>query len=210
MCPATAPPPPPPQLERVVFARSGTLLLTWTDVGSSGRGGGDSSSIDSSGGGGLLALRKRLRAAFPGASLRQPQTIHSSLLRVLTPRPLDEATVKALSEEAERWTQKVRLGRGVGARRWRWWGAREGAAPESRPHRRLSPLQTCPAGARAAAARGRAVALHRGGVQHDARRARGAAAAGRRRPWRPAQLRGRRVTAGQSPRAAPSRRGLGP
>jgi hypothetical protein len=97
----------PSQIERVLFARSGTLLVTWTEVHSAAA---NSSSSDSStgGGGGILALRQRLRTAFPGASARQPQIIHSSLLRVLSPRQLDAATVKALSDEAERWTQKVR------------------------------------------------------------------------------------------------------
>lgn len=47
------------QLERVVLARSGTLLLLWADPSGS-----------------VAALRGALLAAFPGAPPRQPATIH--------------------------------------------------------------------------------------------------------------------------------------
>lgn len=54
------------QLERVVLTRQGTLLLTWLDPS-----------------GTLAQLRSALKITFPGASSRQPNIIHTSLLRIV-------------------------------------------------------------------------------------------------------------------------------
>jgi hypothetical protein len=86
------PPPDAYQLHSVVLAKSGTLLLTWADPHGS-----------------VTELRRRLRANFPGASSKQPVIVHSSLWRIVGPAgaPLGEAAVRALSDEAQRWTDKV-------------------------------------------------------------------------------------------------------
>ncbi|KAI8469452.1 MAG: hypothetical protein J3K34DRAFT_522119 [Monoraphidium minutum] len=88
------------ELERVVLARSGTLLLTWSDPG-----------------GTAAALRDRLRDRFPGASAKQPFTVHTSLWRLVGPAgaALPGAAARALADEARRWTEKVR-GRPLEAR----------------------------------------------------------------------------------------------
>ncbi|EFJ45201.1 hypothetical protein VOLCADRAFT_106011 [Volvox carteri f. nagariensis] len=109
----------PPQLERVVQASTGVLLLTWTEVGQ---------------GAVVSDLRRRLREAFPGASTKQtlPRSthnkvrtppknslsptkifvkatiIHSSLLRIVSSRPLGPAAVDAVSEACRHWTAKLR------------------------------------------------------------------------------------------------------
>lgn len=80
------------QLERVVLAKSGVLLLTWTDPT-----------------GALTALRRRLRDHFPGHSPKQPFTIHTSLWRIVGPpgAQLPPDAVRAVAGEARRWTEQV-------------------------------------------------------------------------------------------------------
>lgn len=89
--PSTRPPArPTPQVERVLLARSGVLLLTWRDAS-----------------GGAAALRGALRAALPGCAAKQPEIIHSSLLRVLSDTQLDAATIDEIAAETDAWTHKV-------------------------------------------------------------------------------------------------------
>jgi hypothetical protein len=57
--------------------------------------------------GAAQALRRRYAAAFPGAPARQPRTLHSSLLRIVTAKPLGEGDATTLAAEARRWTEKV-------------------------------------------------------------------------------------------------------
>ncbi|GBF98403.1 hypothetical protein Rsub_10468 [Raphidocelis subcapitata] len=81
------------QIDRVLLARSGTLLLTWTDPTP----------------GATAALRRALLEAFPGApAARQPDIIHSSLFRILTPAQLGPEAMAAIAAEAARWTERVR------------------------------------------------------------------------------------------------------
>jgi hypothetical protein len=58
--------------------------------------------------GAAAALRAALREAFPGASDRQPVTVHSTLMRVVTAAPLGDDVVASIVEEADAWTQKAR------------------------------------------------------------------------------------------------------
>ena len=78
-------------VERVVLARSGTLLLLWADPS-----------------GGLTRLRAALRNRFPGAPSKQSNIAHTSLFRVTTARPLDAGSVAALAAEAEKWTRQLK------------------------------------------------------------------------------------------------------
>ncbi|GLI59704.1 hypothetical protein VaNZ11_001649 [Volvox africanus] len=89
----SATPVPVLRLERVVQASTGVLLLTWTEVGE---------------GAVMSDLRHRLREAFPGASTKQASIIHSSLLRIVSPRPLGRPAVDAISAACRRWTAKLR------------------------------------------------------------------------------------------------------
>ena len=68
------------------------LLLTWADPDGS-----------------VATLRRRLRARFPGASPKQPFTVHTSLWRIVGPPgvQLGADAVRALSDEARRWTEQV-------------------------------------------------------------------------------------------------------
>jgi hypothetical protein len=105
------------QFERVLLARSGVLLLAWSDPS-----------------GALAALRRSLQGRFPGACSKQSSIIHTSLFRIVEAPaavaerqqqqqhdsqegggssssaccPLSEAAVAAVSAACERWTDKVR------------------------------------------------------------------------------------------------------
>jgi hypothetical protein len=104
------------QFERVLLARSGVLLLAWSDPS-----------------GALAALRRSLHGRFPGACSKQSSIIHTSLFRIVEApaagaerqqqeqlhgsqqgsssaccRQLSEAAVAAVSAACERWTGKVR------------------------------------------------------------------------------------------------------
>lgn len=119
----------------MLLARSGVLLLTWTDPT-----------------GALGKLRRQLHHTFPGACSKQSNIIHTSLFRVVE-TPLSEAAaaaeqatgasqqqhssqlsveaVAAITAACERWTEKVGGG-GAGWQRWGgmavwlvwegWWG----------------------------------------------------------------------------------------
>lgn len=106
------------QFERVLLARSGVLLLTWSDPS-----------------GALARLRASLHSRFPGACSKQSSIIHTSLFRITgTPavsdvesgqpgqqqqqllgqgeaRPagaqLSDAAVASISAACERWTQQL-------------------------------------------------------------------------------------------------------
>jgi hypothetical protein len=84
-----------PQLDRVVLAPTGTLLVTWRNP--DGR---------------IAAFRSRMAAEFPGASDRQAAIIHTTLLRVVTAERLGEETVEAVARACDEWTREVgwRLG----------------------------------------------------------------------------------------------------
>lgn len=95
----------------MLLARSGVLLLTWTDPT-----------------GALGKLRRQLHHTFPGACSKQSNIIHTSLFRVVE-TPLSEAAaaaeqatgasqqqhssqlsveaVAAITAACERWTEKV-------------------------------------------------------------------------------------------------------
>jgi hypothetical protein len=77
----------------LVLTRSGTLILCWTDAG----GGGD----------GVNGLRAALRTAFPGATSRQPQIIHTTLFRIVSPEQLPAETIAAIDAECSRWTERL-------------------------------------------------------------------------------------------------------
>jgi hypothetical protein len=84
------------QLERVLLARSGTLLLTWLDPT-----------------GAVAAVRSAMKAAFPGACSRQASIIHTSLARVAALPPsrrtaAREHVVQSVSAECELLTQQLR------------------------------------------------------------------------------------------------------
>ncbi|WIA23749.1 hypothetical protein OEZ85_000427 [Tetradesmus obliquus] len=104
------------QFERGLLARSGVLLLTWSDPS-----------------GALARLRSTLHSSFPGACSKQSSIIHTSLFRILgTPAsspdgagrpsqqqtseqevsaagaPLSDAAIQSISAACERWTQQLR------------------------------------------------------------------------------------------------------
>ena len=79
------------ELDRVALAPTGSLLLLWRSPD-----------------GAVPRFRARMRAAFPGASARQATIVHTTLLRVLSARPLARAAVEAVDAECRRWTDKLR------------------------------------------------------------------------------------------------------
>jgi hypothetical protein len=79
------------QLDRVLMANSGTLLITWLDTS-----------------GWLRHLRQQLHRAFPGACTSQATIVHTSLFRVLTPQQLPRDTISAISQECDRLTAQLR------------------------------------------------------------------------------------------------------
>ena len=81
----------PSQADRVLLARSGTLLLTWTDPT-----------------GEVSHLRHQLVTRLPGATSRQATIIHTSLARIVTPEALPSDVVQRIAAAAEKWTQVVR------------------------------------------------------------------------------------------------------
>ncbi|KAI8468823.1 MAG: hypothetical protein J3K34DRAFT_295501 [Monoraphidium minutum] len=86
-----ATPPPTLEIDRVVMAPTGTLLLTWTNL--DGR---------------VTSFRRAMAREFPGASDRQAVIIHTTVLRVMTPRQLPAAAAGAVRAECARWTRKLR------------------------------------------------------------------------------------------------------
>ncbi len=79
------------QAHSVVFAGSGTLLLCCVERTAT-----------------LPGLRRRCRAAFPGAARKQSSIMHVTLGRVLTAEPFPEAVAAQLREKAAEWSDKVR------------------------------------------------------------------------------------------------------
>jgi hypothetical protein len=79
-----------PQLERVVLAPTGTLLITWVDPAD-----------------GISSFRRSMARAFPGASDRQASIVHTTVLRVLTAAQLPRPVVDAIDRTCEEWTRKV-------------------------------------------------------------------------------------------------------
>lgn len=81
----------PPQLvvRSAFMVDSGTLLLTWADPSGS-----------------ILSLRHTLHNSLPGRPAKQPNIIHSSLCRILAPHPLDQETVRRVSEVCREWSAK--------------------------------------------------------------------------------------------------------
>ncbi|WIA44262.1 hypothetical protein OEZ86_010565 [Tetradesmus obliquus] len=119
------------QFEQVLLARSGVLLLTWSDPS-----------------GALARLRSTLHSSFPGACSKQSSIIHTSLFRILgTPAssadgavkqsqqqtsqqggcaagaPLSDAAVASISAACERWTRQLRGARLAVSSLW--WVAEE-------------------------------------------------------------------------------------
>eukprot|EP00955_Chlamydomonas_euryale_P052559 355193-Chlamydomonas_euryale.AAC.2 len=80
--PAPLTPPTPPTLPP---RRSGTLIAAWLDPW-----------------GHVGSLRSAMRARFPGATPRQASIIHTSLARLLSPRPLPRAAAAALTRLVSR------------------------------------------------------------------------------------------------------------
>jgi len=78
-------------VERVAFARSGTLLLLFVEEG-----------------GKVRSLRRGLREALPGAPSKQPNILHASLLRLLSPATLPADAVERVDRACDEWTKKLR------------------------------------------------------------------------------------------------------
>ncbi|GFH19403.1 uncharacterized protein HaLaN_16345 [Haematococcus lacustris] len=78
------------QLDRVVLARTGTLLMTWRDET-----------------GAVTGLRQALRRTFPGACAKQANIIHTSLLRILGPAQLPRETIAAIVALCDKLTAKL-------------------------------------------------------------------------------------------------------
>ena len=74
----------------MVLASSGTLLLCCVERTAV-----------------LPGLRRRCRAAFPGAARRQSSIMHVTLGRVLTAEPLPETVLATIAEKAAEWSAKV-------------------------------------------------------------------------------------------------------
>lgn len=84
------------EVERVILAPSGVLLLLFLDV-TDARGG----QVD--------RLRSRLRESFPGAPKRQPRVVlHCTLLRLLTPVQLPRITREQIDALCQELTQEMR------------------------------------------------------------------------------------------------------
>jgi phage-related protein len=80
------------EFERFVFTDTGTLLMTWTDP--SGR---------------VEAIRQQCRGKFPGAlNIKQPAILHTSLLRLLSGKPLDDYIRQKIVSTCEKWSAKCR------------------------------------------------------------------------------------------------------
>jgi hypothetical protein len=77
------------QAHSVVFAGSGTLLLCCVERTAT-----------------LPGLRRRCRAAFPGAARKQSSIMHVTLGRVLTAEPFPEAVAAQLREKAAEWSDQ--------------------------------------------------------------------------------------------------------
>ena len=77
-------------VERVTFARSGTLLLLFVEEG-----------------GMVRNLRSDLREALPGAPAKQPNILHASLLRLLSPTTLPADAVERVDRVCDEWTQRL-------------------------------------------------------------------------------------------------------
>lgn len=75
------------QFHKAVLANSGVLLLCWLDKS-----------------GTISKLRTRLRTAFPGAPPKQAIILHTTLIRILTPNQLDEATRSRIATECSEWS----------------------------------------------------------------------------------------------------------
>ncbi|CAG9462636.1 unnamed protein product [Pedinophyceae sp. YPF-701] len=81
------------RLERIVLARSGCLLATWTEVAE---------------GLPLAQFKAACREAFAGAPPRSPRIYHSTLVRLLTSRQFSEAERKRVVDVCESLTEKLR------------------------------------------------------------------------------------------------------
>lgn len=79
------------QVDRVLLADSGTLLVCLTD--SNGQ---------------LTQLRGNLRKSFPGAPGRQTQIVHVSVLRLLTAQQLSTGDRHILQAVCDAFTSKLR------------------------------------------------------------------------------------------------------
>ncbi len=83
-----------PQFHKAIMADSGVLLLCWLDPK-----------------GAVSELRARLRTAFPGAPPKQASILHTTLLRILTPAPLDRSVRNAIATECAAFSQSFRTAR---------------------------------------------------------------------------------------------------
>ena len=59
-------------------------------------------------GGKVRRLRRGLREALPGAPSKQPNNLHASLLRLLSPATLPADAVERVDRACDEWTQKLR------------------------------------------------------------------------------------------------------
>ena len=78
-------------VEGVTFSRSGTLLLLFIEEG-----------------GVVRRLRADLKEAFKGAPEKQPNILHASLLRVLSPETLPAESLESINRVCDEWTVKLR------------------------------------------------------------------------------------------------------
>lgn len=79
------------QVYKLMLSDSGTLLLCCINRD-----------------GGLEKLRAALRKVFPGAPKQQTNTMHMSLLRILTPQQLTKDDTWWLEGELEKWTEPLK------------------------------------------------------------------------------------------------------
>lgn len=79
------------QVDRLLLADSGTLLLCSTDPT-----------------GHMQSLRQQLHKSFPGAPTKQTTIIHTSLLRILSPNQLSDQEKQKVQHLCELWTQRLR------------------------------------------------------------------------------------------------------
>lgn len=83
--------PPLLQLERVMLAPSGNLIVTWIDPY-----------------GGMAALRRELLRAFSGATTKQARIVHTTLTRIISDVQLGNDTRTQIAQACASWTSSLR------------------------------------------------------------------------------------------------------
>jgi len=78
-------------VDRVIFADSGVLLLLFVEQGRA-----------------VEEIRRKARELFPGMPSKQPNIIHTSLMRYLNPHQLTAEQTQAVQTVCRRWTLRLR------------------------------------------------------------------------------------------------------